>query len=111
MHLDTKSHSHRHDTPLPELTSVPKLGGFSMTYLEAAIAVLKSARRPLTAAELPSAAIDTGLLRPAGSTPKATMRAMLYGRIAKDPNRRLQRQFQPGSIRVKRGSVRWTYSR
>lgn len=78
----------------------------SMTYYEAALTVLRSARRPLTTREITERAIDTGLVTPRGKTPHATMAARLYRRASNDAE--LVKIEVPGDGRAKRGSVRWT---
>jgi hypothetical protein len=76
-----------------------------MTYYEAALQVLRSARKPLTAQEITDLAMDRGLIKPRGRTPRATMMSMLYVRVRNDPE--LVKIEMPGNIRAKRGSVRW----
>ena len=49
-----------------------------MTFLAAAEAVLKSARRSLSTDELTAAALRHGLLHTTGRTPDATMASVLY---------------------------------
>jgi hypothetical protein len=79
-----------------------------MTYAEAAIAVLKLRRHPLTTREITEVALQRGLIRPTGKTPEATMAAVLYQivRDASDPQ--VVKVFSPGPTRAARGSVRWT---
>jgi hypothetical protein len=79
-----------------------------MTFLEAAEAVLRSARRPLTTREIVELALEKGLLNPRGKTPEATMSAALYGA---PPGGAIQRDYEPGLARARRGSVRWRYIR
>jgi HB1, ASXL, restriction endonuclease HTH domain len=79
-----------------------------VTFLQAAQTVLRSARQPMTAAEITDAALRRGLLKSRGKTPIATMTARLYGRPSNSP---IRREFTPGRWRAKRGSVRWTYDR
>jgi HB1, ASXL, restriction endonuclease HTH domain len=76
-----------------------------MTYYEAAIHILRSAQRPLTTREIAERAIDTGLIKPHGKTPDATMSAALYGHLRDDV--RLTKLEASGNGRAKRGSVRW----
>jgi len=76
-----------------------------MTYYDAALEVLRSARRPLTAREITERAIKNGLITPRGKTPHETMTAMLYVRVRNDPE--LVKLEDPGSKRAKQGSVRW----
>jgi hypothetical protein len=77
-----------------------------VTFLEAAIVVLKASRRPLTAGEITGAALHKGLLQTRGETPEATMSAALYRAPVDGP---IQREYAPGEKRAIRGSVRWTY--
>lgn len=80
-----------------------------MGYYEAALQVLRSAKRPLTAREITDQAIERGLIAPAGKTPHITMAAKLYTRVRDDPE--LVKLEDPGTERAKRGSVRWTLRR
>jgi hypothetical protein len=77
-----------------------------VTFLEAAEAVLRAAKRPLTAREITDIALQRGLLRTGGKTPEATMSAKLYGAPTDAP---IRREFAPGQQRALRGSVRWVY--
>ncbi|HCU97078.1 MAG TPA: hypothetical protein DHU96_31945 [Actinobacteria bacterium] len=77
----------------------------TMTYLEAAVHVLKAAQRPLTTKEITERAIDTGLLTPLGKTPHATMSAALYKAVQREQG--IVKLEMPGEIRARRGSVRW----
>lgn len=77
-----------------------------MTYIEAALTVLRRAKRPLTTREVLDAAIKAGLVVPKGKTPHATMSAALYERAKSDPL--LVKLEKPGPWRAERGSVRWT---
>ena len=52
--------------------------GASMTYLEAAAAVLKDAGGPLHYKAITARALERGLIEPKGATPDATMGAQLY---------------------------------
>jgi HB1, ASXL, restriction endonuclease HTH domain len=80
-----------------------------MTYLEAAVAVLKASRKPMTTEEITEAAIRKGLIHPRGKTPAATMSAALYRHLQEPDGVALRRDFQPGAARAARGSVRWRY--
>jgi len=82
-----------------------------VTYLEAAVAVLKASRRSMTTEEITEAAIHKGLIQPRGRTPTATMSAALYRHLQRADAPALEREFQPGIERAKRGSVRWRYVR
>jgi hypothetical protein len=77
-----------------------------MTYFDAALAVLRRAKLPLTTREVTAAAIEAGLIVPKGKTPHATMSAVLYQRAKSDPL--LVKRETPGRSRAQRGSVRWT---
>lgn len=77
-----------------------------MTYYEAALQVLRSARYPLTTRQITDRAIEMGLITPRGKTPHATMAAVLYLRVRKDPE--LVKLEATGDRRAERGSVRWT---
>jgi hypothetical protein len=76
-----------------------------MTYYDAALEVLKSVRRPLTAREITDEAIVRGLITPVGKTPLATMKAELYHRVRSDPDLVKIQDLADG--RAKRNSVRW----
>jgi hypothetical protein len=80
-----------------------------MTYIEAAIAVLKARGKPMTAKEITEQVLRQGMIRSAGKTPLATMSAELYTytRDAKSPV--IRRDYQPGLRRAVRGSVRWRH--
>jgi hypothetical protein len=77
-----------------------------MTYYEAALHVLRSARQPLTTREVTDRAIERGLITPHGKTPYRTMAARLYARCRNDSE--LVKLEAPGKWRAERGSVRWT---
>ncbi len=78
-----------------------------MTFFEAALVVLKSARQPLTVNEIVERAISKGLVVSTGKTPGATLSALLYRRIGR-PDCPIQRLSEPGPGRARRGTVRWT---
>jgi hypothetical protein len=77
-----------------------------MTFLQAAEAVLRSAKRPLTAREITEIALREGLIKTAGRTPTATMAARLYTAAPATP---IRREYKPGRSRATWGSVRWVY--
>lgn len=78
-----------------------------MTYFEAALQVLRSARQPLTAREIMVRAEEAGLIStPRGKTPHATLAAKLYLAIPDHPE--LVKLEEPGKKRARPGSVRWT---
>lgn len=80
-----------------------------MTYLAAALDVLETCRRPMTAREITVEAINRGLLKPGGKTPEYTMSAALYTCTHEYPAGPVVRVYEQGSgaIRARRGSVRW----
>ena len=63
----------------------------------------------MTAQEILQRAVTNGLISSKGKTPLQTVRARLYDRCKRDP--RLERIFDQGPTRAKRGSVRWRYNR
>lgn len=77
-----------------------------MTFLRVAETVLRTARKPLTSAEIMEIALRRGLITTRGKTPTATMRAALYKAPSQSP---IRREFTPGVTRATRGSVRWRY--
>jgi hypothetical protein len=81
-----------------------------MTFIEAAVEVLKRSKRPLTADEILSEAQRRGLLSSKGKTPKATLSAALYTNLKRKKSP-FERVFKPGELRAKRGSVRWRLKR
>lgn len=90
--------------PIAPLSLLP------MTFLAAAETVLKSARRPLTTREVTELALRRGLIAPAGKTPEATMRAVLYTVVRDQPQGTIRRAHRPGSVRAARASVRWVWN-
>jgi hypothetical protein len=74
-------------------------------YLEAAIRVLHDAGRPMGTRELVDSIIASGLVKPRGRTPEATMRAQLYRSIQRGLD--LKKLQEPGASRAKSGTVRW----
>lgn len=87
------------------------VGETSMSYMQAAFAVLKASEHPMSTQELVDVAMRHGLLRPRGKTPVATMSAYLYRYIRDHPSAELIRVAPQGSRpepkRAPRGSVRW----
>lgn len=77
-----------------------------MTFLEAAEEILRSSKRPLTAAEITELAIKRGLISTRGKAPLVTMRARLY---TAPPDGHLRRTSEPGPQRARNGTVRWSY--
>jgi HB1, ASXL, restriction endonuclease HTH domain len=80
-----------------------------MTYLEAAITVLRASRHPLTTKEIMERMARGGLVPLTGQTPMVTLSAALYRNLGKDP--RLRWKGVPGPLRAARGTVRWTLAR
>lgn len=78
-----------------------------MTFLDAAIAVLSKADRPLAAEEIVRLALEQRLLTSRGKTPEATMSAALYLE-ARLENARVHKVAEPGRLRARRDSVCWT---
>ena len=76
-----------------------------MTYYQAAVQVLRSARRPLTTREVADRALTQGLIAPLGKRPHNTMAAVLYRRHSDSEIVKIE---DSGSGRAKRGTVRWT---
>jgi restriction system protein len=80
-----------------------------MTFLQAAVAILKESSRPMTAKELAGAALSRGLMSTRGKTPEATLTAGLYRQVKRQPGGPLFRVADPGPSRARRGSVRWEW--
>jgi HB1, ASXL, restriction endonuclease HTH domain len=80
-----------------------------MTYLEAALEVLRTSGRAMTTEEITAEALDRGMLRPSGKTPRATMAAVLYCYVRDATDARIQRHAEPGPKRARRGSVTWSF--
>ncbi len=79
----------------------------AMTFWQATEQILMKARRPITAAEILNRATRAGLITTAGKTPLRTLTATLYMRSKDD--RRIERVFEPGPVRARRGTVRWQF--
>jgi hypothetical protein len=76
-------------------------------YLSAAVEVLRSSDRPLTASEITTEALRRGLIRPMGKTPRNTMSATL-GRAVKDmPDCPIQRFVDSNLGQATTGQSRW----
>jgi HB1, ASXL, restriction endonuclease HTH domain len=76
-----------------------------MTYLEAAITVLRTSPHPLTTSEIMERITVRSLLPVTGQTPRATLTAALYRNLGKHPQ--LRREAKQGRSRAARGTVRW----
>jgi HB1, ASXL, restriction endonuclease HTH domain len=81
-----------------------------MTFLEAAIEVLKICQRPMTSGEITEEALKRGFLASSGKPPSATMSATLYTYLNREGPKRLVRLHMEGSSPARRGSVRWPLS-
>lgn len=78
-----------------------------MTYLEAAITVLRDGDHPLSTQEITAEAIARGLIAPIGKTPANTMSAQLYLAAKRSPHT-VRRLSIPGRTRARRDTVKWT---
>lgn len=94
---------------LPRLASESAITLTPMTFLLAAEAVLKAARRPMTVGEITELAMKRGLIKSKGKTPVMTMSATLYMMVKADPNGPIQRDYVPAQKRAARNSVRWRW--
>jgi hypothetical protein len=79
-----------------------------MTFLQAAIEVLRSSDRPLTVREITEMALAQRLLAPLGRTPIQTMAAALYTFTRSRPGGPIERLYVEGRTRAARGTVRWS---
>ena len=79
-----------------------------MTYRDAALAILRTSRRPMTVREITDTALKKGLITPHGKTPVATMSAALYRYIRDSEDALIRREFTPGPNRAVPQSVRWS---
>ena len=79
-----------------------------MTYVDAAIEVLRSAS-PMTVSEITAEALRRGLIASDGKTPDQTMRARLYTYVRDSKEPVLARTSAPETRRARRGSVLWRY--
>jgi hypothetical protein len=80
-----------------------------MTFLQAAVAILRESSQPMTAQELAAAALSRGLMSTRGKTPEASIAAGLYLQVKRQPSGPLFRVADPGPNRARRGSVRWEW--
>jgi hypothetical protein len=76
-----------------------------VTFWQATEYVLRKAHQPIPAGEILRRAMDAGFITTMGKTPLRTLTATLYLRSKADP--RLERVFEPGPTRARRGTVRW----
>ncbi len=82
-----------------------------MRILEAALAVLRDADRPLTTREVAERVLARDLIATTGKTPDASISAALYVAVRRNRAPGLECLSEPGKGRAKRGSVRWRYRR
>jgi hypothetical protein len=78
-----------------------------LRFVDAAIAVLKRAGRPMTTDEITETAIAHGLLAPTGKTPSLSMRSALYVEVRDNEVSPIVKLYEPGTQRARRKSVRW----
>jgi len=77
------------------------------SFLEAAAAVLRAAKQPLSVVEIITEIHKRGLLTTRGRTPSNTMSAALYREVTRNPASRFVRLSEEGPHRARQGSVRW----
>jgi hypothetical protein len=75
-----------------------------MSYIKAALVVLRAAGRPMSASEVTAEAVRLALITPAGRTPEQTMSAALYMNLEAGVG--LIKHERP--TRAARGGVRWS---
>ena len=80
-----------------------------MTYLEAAIQVLKDSGRAMSAEEITETSIARGFITPGGKTPSTAMRARLYVHARTQNAPLIRREYIMGNQRAVRRTVRWAY--
>ena len=85
--------------------------GQRVTFLEAALVVLADADRPLTSREVADRVVDRRVVATKGKTPDASISAALYLALRDNRAPGLERLFDAGQTRARRGSVRWRYRR
>jgi hypothetical protein len=78
------------------------------SFLDAAVAVLKAARGPLSTKEILARAEQRGLIATSGKTPERTLSSALYVDVLKNADSRFTRLAQHGKRRAIRNSVKWT---
>jgi hypothetical protein len=79
-----------------------------MTYYEAALQILRSAKRPLTSREIFNRAVEKGLITAGGKTPRSTLGAALHKHLNDNPDLVKLEDLDPEGKRAKRGTVYWT---
>lgn len=80
-----------------------------LSFLDAAITILKETKREMTARELAAMALERGLVRSSGRTSDTTLAAQLYVRVREQLDGPLCRVAGAGPSRARRGSVRWVW--
>jgi hypothetical protein len=80
---------------------MPKKAGIG--FLPSAKRVLSVAKRPLTAAEIVSRAIDMGLLETSGKTPENTLHALLMRHIRQE-GRACEFEQVEGGFQLRKGN-------
>lgn len=80
-----------------------------MSFLKAAISILKETRREMTATEVAEIALERGLVESKGKTPGATLAAQLYIHVRDHPEGPIWKIAEPGASRARRDSVRWAW--
>jgi len=80
-----------------------------VSFLKAAISILKETGRDMTATEVARIAIERGLVESRGKTPDATLTAQLYVQVRDHPQGPLRKIAEPGALRARRDSVRWAW--
>ena len=80
-----------------------------MSFLRAAISILKETGREMTATEVARIALARGLVESSGKTPGATLAAQLYVHVRDHPQGPLRKIAEPGASRARRDSVRWAW--
>ena len=78
-----------------------------MSYVTAAIEVLRSEGHPLSAEQIIELIIKSRLISPTGQTPGKTLEAALYVGARDNPDFPVERLAKSGPKRAIRGSVKW----
>lgn len=80
-----------------------------MSFLRAAISILKETGREMTATQIARIALERGLVASSGKTPGATLAAQLYVHVRDHPQGPLRKIAEPGALRARRDTVRWAW--
>jgi len=78
-----------------------------MSFLQAALEVLRREGKPLTTGEIMAYILAEDLIHTSGRTPTSTLSAALYRETSLHPHGPLRRLAVAGETRAVRGSVRW----